>query len=488
MMGMWRYRWRKKVHVSYAVVCLTIGIVVGVVLAFFGDMSIFGAGVWVIVAGVLMVIAVINRTVMVMGLAILAGVILGAWRSQILLADVDLVRSMDGRSMSVVGKVFDDPDIREDGSLSLRLNGLDLGGKLVRGNLYATISRGGENVKRGDRVTIYGEMSEGFGSFVGAMWRATIDEIERPEPGDVARRVRDWFAEGIRQYIPEPEVDLGLGYLLGQRRTLPIGLVEVLKITGLTHIVVASGYNLTVLVRFMRRLFGRVSRFAAAFFAGLLVICFMLVTGFSPSMVRAGMVAFVSLVAWYYGRETNPVKLLVLVAAGTLMISPSYIVDLGWLLSFGAFAGVMILAPILLAFLYGDKKPNFLEQVLVETLAALVCTAPILIYFFSQISIVALIANVLILPTIPLAMMTTFLTGISALIVPAAAGIAGWLATIILRFNVVVMEFFGSLTWAMVHVEWGMIGVVVMYGAILIGGWWMKRVTRYDLESVNIVE
>ena len=60
---------------------------------------------------------------------------------------------------------------------------------------------------------------------------------------------------GFENFIPSPEVDLGLGYLLGQKNSLPEQLSKALTITALTHIVVASGYNLTVLVMTIQKTF-----------------------------------------------------------------------------------------------------------------------------------------------------------------------------------------------------------------------------------------
>ena len=96
--------------------------------------------------------------------------------------------------------------------------------------------------------------------------------------------MRDWFAEQVKEHIPETEAALGLGYLLGLRRALPTELVEVLQIAGLTHIIVASGYKLTILVRLSRRMFVRVSKYLATLSASSMILGFMAVTGMSPSM------------------------------------------------------------------------------------------------------------------------------------------------------------------------------------------------------------
>jgi competence protein ComEC len=145
-------------------------------------------------------------------------------------------------------------------------------------------------------------------------------------------------SDDVRRSIAEPESSLGIGYLLGQKNNLPSDLVEALKATALTHIVVASGYNLTILVRLGRRLFAKISKYLAMLTSVSLIIGFVAMTGLSPSMTRAGLVSLLSLWAWYVGRKFHPVQLILLVAAGSALLYPVYVwSDIGWLLSFVAF-------------------------------------------------------------------------------------------------------------------------------------------------------
>src|SRR3990167_9762736 len=217
----------------------------------------------------------------------------------------------------MTGLVSEDADTGRRGELVLRLSNLEVGGHVIAGKSWVSIMTDAE-IKRGDHVVVDGKMSERFGSFSSAIYRAKLLTVQRPEPGDIARQVRDWFADTVRRAIPDPQAALGIGYLVGQRRALPPELDEALQIAGLTHVVVASGYNLTILVRLARRLFVRVSKYLALLSASMMVLAFMAVTGASPSMSRAGLVAGLSLAAWYYGRSFHPLVLLPFAAALTV--------------------------------------------------------------------------------------------------------------------------------------------------------------------------
>lgn len=312
-------------------------------------------------------------------------------------------------------------------------------------------------------------MSEGFGSFAASMYRAELVKVERPVPGDIALRIRDWFSGAVRQAIPEPEASLGVGFLVGERRSLPEELDTALKAAGLTHIVVASGYNLTILVNLSRRLFLKLSKFLAAFVSGGMIVAFIAVTGMSPSMSRAGLVAGLGLFAWYYGRKFHPIVLLLIAAAITLLVQPAYAQgDLGWQLSFASFAGVLMVAPLLQNYFYGEKKPGVIRQVFFETLSAFMCTVPLIVLVFGQFSNVAIPANLLVLPLVPLAMLLTFVAGVVALIAPGLATLAGLPATLILGYMTKVTIYLGELPWAQTTLSLSSYAFTIYYVALIL--------------------
>lgn len=316
-----------------------------------------------------------------------------------------------------------------------------------------------------------------------------MKKIIHPKPGDIARQVRDWFSGVIGRVIPEPEASLGIGYLVGQKRTLSTDLVEALQFAGLTHVVVASGYNLTILVRLTRRLFAGVSKYLALLSAAVLILCFLAITGASPSMTRAAIVAGLSLAAWYYGRRFHPIVLLAIAIALTVFINPAYAWgDLGWQLSFAAFAGVMIVAPLGQRYFFGDKKPNTVFQILGETIAAQLVTAPIIIMAFGQFSNVAVVANLLVLPLVPLAMLLTFVSGIFGILMPGIAALLSMPAYLLLHYMVVVIEFFADLPWALSSVNLAWWGLAIIYGLIIGFCIYMWRKTKFNLRETNLVE
>lgn len=422
------------------------------------------------------------------GLCVVGGLCIGGWRGAGEIRHLSGYDYLYGFEITIRGTVAEDPGTTKTGDASLRLRNISYDGRELPGTLWVSI---GDDypVQRSDIVTVRGELNEGFGAFSGSMYRAEIEAIERPQPGDVALRVRNWFADMVREHIEEPFASLGLGYLLGQRRDLPPELDDALRIAGLTHVVVASGYNLTILVRLSRRLFMRISRFTAFAASGGMVLSFAAITGASPSMSRAGLVTGLSLLAWYYGRRFHPVALLSFAAAVTVLVNPFYVWgDVGWQLSFAAFAGVMIGAPLAQAYFFGNKKPGVVRQIIGETTAAQLFTLPILLATFGAISNVALIANILVLPLVPLAMLLTFLVGVCHALLPWLASIIALPTSALLEYMTSVAAWLSSVSWAMNEVEISWWFVPAFYILLAAVCWWMKRATGYRLSDSSIVE
>lgn len=478
---------QKHIHVSWLIAVLSASFVVGVWLA---SLLIVDMTSWVmLVAGsVLVILAFIIKRASVVILLIAGGVLVGLWRGSLMLDDLKLYNQFYQTEVTLSGIVRDDPTLNDHSQWVLEISRVVVGELELPGSIRVTVSDT-SNIKRTDEVVVSGQLLPGFGTYPAVIYRASIKNIARSPTSDPGGRIRDWFSGALRQVVSEPQASLGMGYLTGQKSALPKDLSEDLKIVGLTHIVVASGYNLTILVRLSRRLLMRVSKYTALLASFLMVAAFMTVTGLSPSMSRAGLVAGLSLLAWYYGRKFHPLVLIPFAAAVTIAIQPSYAWgDMGWQLSFTAFAGVIIIAPLLQRYFFGDKKPSTLRQVLGETIAAHFATLPIIIAGFGLVSNVAVFANILVVPLVPLAMLLTFLSGIFALLAPSIAYIASVPTEWLLSYMVNVSQALASLPWAQseLNLPWWIL--LLIYIALIAACIYMACATKYDLRSSNIVE
>lgn len=477
----------KKLHISWLVAVWCLGLTIGVISIHYIPRSFATNPLFLLVGLIIFVIVAIWRWRFFVILAIISGVLIGLWRGEIGRKGVEVYDSLIGKVAIIQGQVLEDLDLDKNSQTVLRLGNLQMNNEKLPGQIWVT-TPDKNSIKRSDIVRVKGKMTAGFGAFSASIYRAKIISAERPVPGDVAVGVRDWFAGRVRKHIPESESALGLGFLLGLRRAMPAELSDNLKIAGLTHIVVASGYNLTILVRLARQLFAKRSKYLAMLSAAVMIIGFMAVTGLSPSMSRAGLVAGLSLAAWYYGRTIHPLVLLPVSAAITLLINPQFgWGDLGWQLSFASFAGVIMLAPLLHSYFFGNKEPGAFRQILIETLSAQIMTLPLLMMSFGVISNVALIANMLILPFVPLAMLLTFISGVMVFM-PMIGVLIAIPTTWLLGYMIQVTNWTAGFELVQMEVSINLWQCAALYVALILAMIWMKKQTKLDLAKINIVE
>ncbi len=473
-----KLRWAfAKVHPSWHVYAAISGVIAGIALCFACNTFWFHTNLWLGAALLLLAFALFTRWRSSILLAFLAGIILANCRIAPEFSSRAYFAQLAGQEITLSGQIAEDPDTSE-GKTTLRLTRLQLlpssaeaeapaSPPVLRGTLYVQLSGRSPDFERSDIVTLSGRLNSGFGTFVGVMYRPTVVSFSRAEHGDIFARIKQRFSALARENIASPEVDLGLGYLMGMKNGLSKDFADTLRLVGMTHVVVASGAHLGIIVNLTKKLFGKISRFAELIFALLMVLVFVLIVGFTPSMTRAALVTSLSLCAGFVGRRFTPIRLLLFVAALTLLYDPSFLLNLGWQLSFASFFGLLVLLPRLQKMLYGGKNPPWLASMLLTSLATSLMCAPILAYNYGIISLLSFVANLIILPTLPYAMLLVFLTGATGFL-PFIARLCGQLATYLLDLHIFIVNYLSDKTMFILNLPTGDPRIFLLYILILL--------------------
>lgn len=480
-------RWlTTKLHPMWLIAMWCAGVLVGIAASRID--SWMGDGVWLAAGALLAVVAVARpyrASLVIIGVA---GVMCGGWRGDIAQAGAYPLRHAAGQQVTVSGVVTEDVTMNNRKQQVIKLGELSSQQQHYPGVLYVTLATA-RDIRRSDHLTVRGKLGDGFGAFVGTMYTAQVDRHTRTMHEDIGIEARDGFSANVRREIDEPMASLGLGYVVGQKSDLDPQLAASLRVAGLTHVIVASGYNLTILVRFARRLFARRSRYLATVVPIGLVAGFVGVTGMSPSMARAGLVSVLGILAWYVGRVFHPVVLMLVVAAVTALANPFYLWgDIGWWLSFAAFAGVMIIAPVLHGYFFGPNKPGTVRQLVGETISAQLATLPILVATFGAVSVVALAANMMIVPFVPLAMLLVALVGAAAWVAPGVAGLLAMPTQWLLDTMIRVASWWAQFDWSQLELQLPWWGIVLLYVAIAGVVGYMWRAGHVRLAQSSVVE
>jgi ComEC/Rec2-related protein len=393
---------------------------------------------------------------------ILAALGIGTWRVTSWQASRTSLTTLIGHSINITATVVDDPSTGAHGQLDFVVSSIRLNGNPQTGTI--SVHSYPVFLQRGYQVQLSGKVKTGFGANPVELSFPKIQVLSRHQ--SPLEQWRQRFFAGIRTALPEPLASFGLGLLVGIRALIPKPMQAQLALVGLSHLVAVSGYNLTIIVSAAHRLLRRFGRGIALAASLWLIGGFLVLTGATASIVRASLVSVLSLLAAFYGRRFHPLTLITLTGAATAFFNPTYLTDLGWLLSFLAFFGILVLAPAIEARLGHPRL--VVARLLIESVSAQILTVPLIMCFFSQLSIVSPITNFLVLPLVPLAMATAFLAGLAGMLIPAFCGWFAWPAVLILDLMLGIIGYFSHLPWAGTQDHLSLVGMLAAYAFLLI--------------------
>jgi len=252
--------------------------------------------------------------------------------------------------------------------------------------------------------------------------------------------------------IRSPESLLMGGLILGEKSAFSQALRESFVNTGTIHIVALSGYNVTIVAEWIMKLFAQVSYVPKNFgiSVGILTIfLFIVMTGASSTAIRAGIMATLALVARATGRGYDVGRALLLAGVLMILINPFLLVyDVSFQLSFIATIAVIFYAPKIEKYFLWVTETFKLRDIVSVTTAAYIFVFPFILYKMGNLSLVALPANVLILPFIPFTMLLGFLTGFAGLLWYGLSIPLGYISYLFLHYELSVISFFSRLPFA----------------------------------------
>ena len=281
-------------------------------------------------------------------------------------------------------------------------------------------------------------------------------------------------ASRISKLWHEPNASFMAGLLYGYRGGLG-NLNELFSRTGVTHIVAISGYNITIIATILIAIFVNlhIPRKKAFWLITIGIILFVLFAGASASVVRAGIMGIIVLLAKQMGRTSQVGNVLVLTAVVMALQNPLVLIwDAGFQLSFISTCGLVYLTPLIRDWFVRVPEVMGIRESLISTLSAIIATLPLILFQFGRLSIVAPIVNILILWIIPTIMMFGFFAVIVSFVLFPLGEVIAWIAWVGLKYITVVVEFFAKLNWAAVDLMIPWWGMVVLYLGLF---YWIKK-------------
>lgn len=262
--------------------------------------------------------------------------------------------------------------------------------------------------------------------------------------------------------VPEDATGFLQALITGDRSGIPQKNRDEISDAGFSHVIAVSGMHVSILIGVIVLLTFNHALLSALF--GIpLILFFILMTGASPSVMRAGIMQTIVLLAPLLRRETDNATTVSAAMLVLLLLNPFSVASVSFQLSFGAIIGIFLCSAKLYARL---TKPLWVQKLLKNrwtkpfaffilsclstTLGALLLTLPLTAIHFGAISLYALLSNLLVLSVISLCFTGGLLTGLLGLLWLPGAKLLGWLLAWPVRYILWVASTVSKLPFASV--------------------------------------
>jgi ComEC/Rec2-related protein len=305
----------------------------------------------------------------------------------------------NGQVLKITGQLYSEPNTSGK-SISFNLSGI---------TIFTSIDN---DIHYGDRVVVTGKVENN------KIINAKVIETKRSTNVfiDIRKKIIDFY----NSCLTEPYSSLIAGIVIGAKSNLPRNFSNKLKSTGTSHVVVASGMNVTIVGEFILSLaLLKLKRQKAVVITILFIWFYTLIAGFEAPIIRAAIMASIAFTAQALGKVGNTFRYTLLTGLIMLIIVPRWITDVGFLLSFSTTLSIILFQSKidnLLKFI-----PNIIRQDFSTSLAAQIGSAPIIIYFFGNFNILSPLINTAVLWTISPVMLIGGVSGILSFVSPAIA-------------------------------------------------------------------
>lgn len=280
---------------------------------------------------------------------------------------------------------------------------------------------------------------------------------------------RDQMITGLQQVMPMNDAAILTAVLFGGYQGINKDVIRDFAATGLIHILSVSGAHMALVAGLITWLGRRLclNSLITMTLAAVVVILYACMSGLTPPVIRSAVMGLISLLAVVLGREPYAPAALSVTALAMLICQPLLLFDISFQLSFGATAGLVFLYQHTANYL--SRYASWLAGPLAVTLTAQLGVLPIIAWYFNNISFIAFVANIIVLPVIELVIILGLAGIIIYTMVPFVGKMIFVFSSLLIGLVMMLTELLAAVPYSSVHLP--AIGIPGSVGYYLVLAW-----------------
>lgn len=284
-----------------------------------------------------------------------------------------------------------------------------------------------------------------------------------------SNKIRNLIIEKVEKLLPEETGALLIGVLLGNKQGISEEIIENFKTSNLSHMLAVSGAHTSYIILGIGYILSKLPKKYAGIITILVLGIFLFITNFTPSVIRACIMAGLAIGAKLLYRKSDTINNIAISAIIILMANPFSILDIGFQLSYLGTLGIVIFNKDIEKILSKIRLKNKIMQLLIVTFSAQILIMPIMAYRFNTVSLTFFISNLCAGPILGVIIILGFITIFVSLISFELAKLLSIVLNVFLELLILIAKFVSNIPVSSIIIKTPyLISIILTYVLILI--------------------
>lgn len=409
--------------------------------------------------------------------------------------DDETLRKLSSQKVTLSVQIIEEPDSVKDSQRFIV--------KTEDGNLIQINTKYFTPLKYGDNLKVEGKLqkiTDSYGNYMRVrkafyqMKNPKIEFLNNSTPSKFKLtliNIKNLCIQKINSLLPQPQSFLGAGLILTGKGSLDADLQNEFKRVGLIHIVVLSGFNVSIVAVVVMALLGflpPIVRFVIGMF---FMTCFCLMVGGGASVMRSLFMNAIALYGKTMQFKYDPLKGLFIAGLIMMVFNPMLLFyDPSFQMSFMATLGLIVLSEKI------SKRLSFLpekfgvKETISATLSTQIAVTPLIMHFSGIVSLISLFTNIVVLPFIPYTMLFVAAAVLFSFVFNFIALVLAFVAFILLTYELWIVHVSASFSFAAIEFStWSWKQTLICYFAMVVIYFCVTQTkTSFDKKDVSAVK